>query len=130
MADQQLREIGLNPDVPTDLHIAGGVHNAMVDLRQIRLEHLDIDTGVGSLHLQLPDTVPYTASIDGGIGRMLIELPEDVEASIYVRGGLGSIVVDPRFHRVGYRYASEGYAEGVPAAELTVEGGIGSIVIR
>lgn len=122
--------IWLNPDVPIQLDIDGGVNDAMLDLTHLHLTGLDLDMGVGNVNVLLADKGSYEADIDGGIGSLTIEIPRDAEARIRVDGGIGSVSAGRRFERKGKYYVTEGFESSKDAIDIDIDGGIGSVTIR
>ncbi|MBC7237589.1 MAG: hypothetical protein H5T69_17240, partial [Chloroflexi bacterium] len=87
------------------------------------------DLGVGEAHLVMA-AGDYKADINGGIGSLVIEIPDEAQARIRASGGLGSIDISPRFQQQGIYYVTEGYRPSAAAILLDLDGGVGSIVVR
>ncbi len=88
-------DIGLSPDVPLRLNISGGVGRSVLDLRELQLTSLDLNTGVGETTLMLPATqATYTASIDSGVGQVNITIDDGAALSLTINGGVGQISID------------------------------------
>jgi hypothetical protein len=94
--DTDLRwTIGLNPDVPMDVVISGGVGQSTLDFRNIQLTNLDLNVGVGETHLTLPaPDSAYGVTVDGGVGRVTITIVEGAAVRLDVNGGVGETVID------------------------------------
>ena len=122
--------VRLTTAIPLRLDISGGVSQADLDLRQLRLTRLDLKTGVGEVRLRLADRGPYDAYINGGIGKLWVEIPEGVEARVRIDGGIGSINVDNRFQHVGNDYVTREYRATSDAVDVDIDGGIGTITVR
>jgi hypothetical protein len=123
-------DVSLNPDVPTHLTITGGVNETNLDLSSLSLTRLDLAVGIGQTHVRLPAQGPYRVLISGGIGALTVELPEGVPARIRADSRLGSVSVAGRLTQDGRYYYTPDYAPGAPAAEIDIDGGIGSITVR
>jgi predicted membrane protein len=87
-------DIHLSPDVPLSLNIHGGVGPTKLDLSNMQLLNLKVDTGVGTLDLILPtQTNKIEAEIDGGVGQTKIVVPDNADVSINLDGGVGAIEI-------------------------------------
>lgn len=123
--------VKLNPSVPTALRINGGLASASLDLSDLNLPSLTVDTGIGSLDMNTPKAGASVMKLKGGMGSATIKIPEGVVARIRTSGGLGSINVNTsRFPKVGDVYQSADYATGANKIDIEIDGGMGSITIR
>ncbi len=115
-------DIGLNPNVPTDLDIRGGVGQSNIDLSRFDLTALDITSGVGEMNVTLPSraddlearlqvgvgkldlTIPSGASlhaaVKGGVGETVINLPADAAARVEARSGIGELNIGSRLQKL------------------------------
>jgi hypothetical protein len=85
--------------VPMDLTINPGVSEADFDLSGLDLTSLDINGGVGEIHITLPeDSQIETVDVEVGVGEVYLYPPGDSEAldigEINVSGGVGSFEVE------------------------------------
>lgn len=88
-------EIGLAPDVVTDLTLDGGSGSITADLSGIQLNSLTASLGSGSSRFTLPESkTPIEASFDSGSGSVTIVLPRYTTFTITVMSGSGSVHID------------------------------------
>jgi len=123
-------QVSINPDVPLDLKVDGGVNRSTIDLTGLAIGHADVNTGVGTVQLILGERGPYRVDIGGGVGRLVVVVPEDLAARIRIDGGLGRISVDDRLEKQGAYYVTATYETADEAVLVDIDGGIGEIVIR
>ncbi len=150
-------EIGLNPDIATDLTLDVSAGSASLDLRDLSLTDLNVDGGAGSTEAWLPGgdydvyfdvsagstklTLPgygrQQIEVDGGAGSLTLYLPPGVEARVEVDGGAGSFSLDQsRFHQISGNEKDEGVWEtdGFEAdrdgLELIIDVSAGSVRIE
>jgi hypothetical protein len=159
--NQKLRwDVGLNPNVPIDLDVHGGVGAARLDLGNLNLTHVEVGGGVGEIDLTLPArgeydgylkigvgafriTVPSGANADlrikGGVGECNVTLPLDVAVRLDARTGIGDIHVPSRLTRVsggGDGISKSGVWETADFASaerkvvIDFEGGVGELRVR
>lgn len=95
-SEQDLRwNIGLNPNVPLALDVNGGVSNARLDLAELDITRLNVNTGVGSIDLSLPATGSlYNVTLNGGTGSINVTVEAGAAVDFDIRGGVGSVTID------------------------------------
>lgn len=122
---------GLNPEIPLSLRMETGAGEANVDLTDLQVTDLRLQTGASSTRLALPAQAGHTrARIEGGAASISVRVPTGVAARIETSGGLASISVDrDRFPRQGRIYQSLDYEAAENRIDLRVEIGAGSISI-
>jgi hypothetical protein len=93
--DQNLRwDIGLNKDVPINLDVSSGVSSSTLNLQDLKLTGLHLNTGVGSINLNLPATPDsYAVNISGGTGSTTIDVEEGAAIDFKISGGVGSVTM-------------------------------------
>ncbi len=125
-------EIGLSPNVETDLTLDVSAGSVDLDLSELTLSALDIDGGAGSAEVWLPGgdydvkydvgagstkmTLPgygrQTIEIDGGAGSLTLYLPPNVEARVEADSGAGSFRLNEnRFRQISGDEKDEGVWE-------------------
>jgi hypothetical protein len=126
-------DIRLNGEIPLSLDIDSGASASVLDLTNLKVTELDIDTGASSTEIHLPANAGITiVDIDSGAASLNIHVPAAVAARIRVKSGVTSVNVDQaRFPRLdGGFYQSEDYANAANRAEITIDTGVGSVDIR
>ena len=126
-------DIRLNGDIPLNLKIDSGASASTLDLTNLKVIDLDIDTGASSTEVTLPANAGNThVDIDSGAASLNIHIPNGVAASIRVKSGIASVKVDSnRFPRLdGGFYQSADYATALSRADITIETGVGSVDIN
>jgi hypothetical protein len=124
-------DIHLNREIPLSLKIDSGANTSILDLSDLKITDLDIDTGASSTVLTLPASAGNTrADIDTGASSLKINIPAGVAAKIQVKSGIASVTVDARFPRItSGLYQSSDYGTAVNKVDLTINAGVGSIEI-
>lgn len=93
-----LWDVALHPDVPYTLRLKGGVGEADIDLTNLTVDKMKLDTGVGKVMLTLPiQDTGIDASVNGGVGKTDIVVPAGLSGHLDINGGVGAvdIVVAP-----------------------------------
>ncbi len=110
--EQRLRwDVALSPNIPIDLQVNGGVGESTLDLSDLQLTNLDVNTGVGGINVTLP-AGDYTVDISGGVGGTDIRIDEGAALNITVNAGVGGTNID--------------VPEGM-AVRLDANGGLGGV---
>lgn len=88
-------DIGLNPGVPSELVLDGGSGSVNVDLSDVMLTSLRAAMGSGSSDFILPLSVDaYTAEIESGSGSVKIDLPAETDVVLSLDSGSGSVNIN------------------------------------
>jgi len=120
----------LKNDFPMDLSITTHVGNSDLDLSELDLTALKIETGAGTTNINLDGNWDHdvTASINGGFGELMVKLPDEMGVRIEMDTGAVNV------HANGLIVADEGYvnkAYGTTPHTLTLKltAGAGSVTL-
>jgi hypothetical protein len=124
-------ELALSQDIPLVLDIDSGASTATIDLHDLKVTTLDLDTGASTTDLTLPAGAGETrVKVDAGAATLHIKVPVNVAAQIRLESGMASIRVDTRFPKVGNNlYLSPDYATATNRADITIETGMTTVEI-
>jgi len=122
----------LNERLPLELDIKAGASESRIDLSQLKVTDLRLNTGASDTYLTMPAAVPHTrARVKSGVASVRINIPEGVAARIRATGGLSNISINrDRFPRSGRYYQSVDYDTAEFKVELDLSVGVGSITVR
>jgi len=126
-------DIRLNGEIPLNLKIESGASASTLDLTDLKVLDLDIDTGASSTEVTLPASAGNThVEVDSGAASLNIRIPTSVAARIKIKSGIASINVDTnRFPRLdGGLYESADYTTAANRADITINTGVGSVEIK
>jgi hypothetical protein len=125
--------VSLNPAVPLSLHLELGASRNLLNLRDLQLQELRLETGASATEMVFPARAGLTrARVRSGAASVDMRVPEGVAARIHAAGGLASINVDRvRFAHIGEgEYRSADYDTAANRLDLDVETGVGSVSVR
>lgn len=124
-------DIRLNREIPLSLKIDSGASTSILDLSDLKVTDLKINTGASSTVLTLPASSGTTrADIDTGASSLKVNIPAGVAAKIQVKSGIASVNVDARFPRItSGLYQSSDYDTAANRVDMTIDAGVGSIEI-
>jgi hypothetical protein len=126
-------DVNLNRHVPLRLKIDSGASESNLDLTDLKLSDLDIDTGASSTQIILPNAAGITrVKIHSGAASVQIKVPDGVAANFEIKQGMAGINVDSSrfFNNNGGIYETAGYASAANRIEAVIETGVGSVEIR
>lgn len=124
--------LSLAKDIPLILDIDSGASTSTLDLRDLKVTELDLDTGASTTDITLPSNAGQTrVKVDSGAATVRLRIPEGVAAQIRIESGMASINVDSRFPKVGNNlYLSPDYASASNRTDITIETGMASVEIK
>ena len=126
-------DVSLNRDVAISLKVDSGASASVLDLTDLKVVDLDIDTGASSTEVTLPAKAGNThVDIDTGASSVVVRVPSGVSARIRLKTGVSATHVDTaRFPHVdGGLYQSQDFETAANRADITIDAGVGSIDIR
>ncbi len=125
--------LNLTREIPISLTINTGASESRIDLSELRVPYLKLETGASSTTLTLPAQSGNTlAEINAGVASVDICVPEGVAARIRIKEGLSARNINSaRFPRLENNvYQSPDYDQAANRVELNIETGVGSISIK
>ena len=119
-----------NKEIPLELKVDMGAGQGNLRFRDIPLTRLDLHMGAGQVDVDLTGErkTNLTADIQGGVGQANIRLPKNVGVIAQASGGIGSVQTHGLKHD-GESYTNDAYGKSPVTIHLTVQGGIGEIVL-
>jgi hypothetical protein len=126
-------QIQFSPDTDFNMIFKTGASESRLDLSDLRVRDLRIETGASSTELIFPKNAGNTrAEIHAGAASVDIRIPEGVAGHIRVQSGLSGIKIDTtRFISVGNNeYQSPDFQTAANRADIYIETGVGSISVR
>ncbi len=124
-------DVRLNSEIPMSLTLKMGANKAVVDLTNVRVTDLKLETGASQADVTLPSRGKLHASFNLGAASLTVIVPAEMAARIRVSQGVSSVKVDQsRFTRAGEYYQSPGFETAENAADLRIDAGAAEINIR
>jgi hypothetical protein len=122
----------LNSEIQLELDIDTGASDAKLDLENLKVTDLRLNTGASSTEITLPAEAGFTkVEVDAGAASVGIQIPMGVAARIKAVGALAGVTIDKgRFPREGGVYQSPDYETAENKADIDIEMGAGSISVR
>ncbi len=124
-------DVALNANIPTALRMNLGANKSTIDLHDLNITDLKLETGASETQLTLPAKGRFNADLDLGAASLTVIIPDGLSARIKASLGAADIKVDEsRFPRGGGYYQSPDYNTATNAADITIDAGAASIKIR
>lgn len=125
--------ISLNRGIAYSLNFKTGASKSRLDLHDLILTQIRLETGASSTEVFLPEQSGYTrAEFYFGSAGVDLHVPQNVAAKIKVQGALMNTdgIDKSRFPLTGEGYCSPDYATAANKIDITVEAGVGKVVIN
>jgi hypothetical protein len=124
-------DIALNAEIPTALTLNVGANKSMLDLRDMNITDLKLETGASDTHLTLPARGRFRADFDLGAASLEVIVPDSLSARIRASFGMAGVSIDEsRFPRNGSYYQSPDYDSAANAVDMTIDAGAASIKVK
>lgn len=86
--------IALAQNIPFQLRLKGGLGETDIDLTNLLVDAIKLDTGVGKVALTLPlQDKNFQAGISGGVGKTDVTVPAGISGNLKIDGGVGEVNV-------------------------------------
>ncbi|GIV63328.1 MAG: DUF5668 domain-containing protein [Chloroflexota bacterium] len=124
-------DVKLTHEVPLNLTFHTGAGENRINLRDLMVKRVVLETGASSSEITLPAQSPFCGVIvRAGAASVVLRVPEGVAGRIEMESGLVGSKIDPqRFPYNGTIYETPGYELAERRVEIKVEAGLGSIEI-
>jgi hypothetical protein len=124
--------VQLNRQIPLSLEFNTGAGENTLDLTNLKVEDIRLQTGASSSTIQLPANAGFTRlSVESGAASVVVRVPEGVAARIHTEGGLASFNINTaRFPRSGNINQSPDYDTAVNKVEINIQTGVGSAEVQ
>jgi hypothetical protein len=123
----------LNEEIPLTLKIEGGASENLLNLADLQVRELEIETGASATKLTLPAGVGHTrVSVACGAGGVDVRVPSGVAARVQVQSTMAEVKVDRRrFPQVNSgAYESPDYETAANKVDLAVDANLGSATVH
>ena len=124
--------LALNNAVPLALTVKTGASDVRLDLSDVQVTRLKLESGANDTRIIAPAHAGYT-EIRGssGAASLTVEIPAGVAARIRTGAALASVSVNrERFPNIGEEYRSPDYETAANKVDIQLEMGLGSISVR
>lgn len=121
-------DVKLNQAIPLDLKLDMGAGKALLDLRGLTLNAVDIAAGAGELQMDLSGAWAQSATItiEGGVGKVTLRLPKAVGVQVEATAGLGRVNANG-LSKDGDSYVNAAYGTSAVVLTITIEAGVGEV---
>ncbi len=125
---QNTWDLRLNDAVPLDLDISTGASESVLNLQDLQLAKVNIQTGAGKTTVDLSGNWDHDlmVHIQGGIGKVEVKLPSGMGVTVEAQSGIGNVNVQG-LSKQGNRYVNQAYGTAANTLTLTIEAGVGTI---
>jgi hypothetical protein len=124
--------INLNRDIPLALRLETGASQSELDLRDLKVTDLRVNTGASKTDLVLPADAGLTnVKVELGAASLDMVVPQGVAARIRTEHGAATIEVDTaRFPYSNGIYESADYSSAQNKADIMIQAGAGRVAVH
>lgn len=124
-------DVQLNSTIPLALEFATGADKSVLDLSELHVAEVVLNTGMSETELTLPAASGFTmVDVRSGLADITIRVPPGVAASIHGNLGLASLAVDQtRFHPIADGFESPDFPTATNRVQIRVEGGLEAVKV-
>lgn len=121
-----------NPNVPINLNLSSGASRVNLNLENLQIPELKLETGASKVTINFSKTGPTKAEIVGKAAAIEIKIPKELEVKIHPESSALNLDLDKdRFKKNGDSYYSEGYREDIKnKLDLELKTSVASVTIR
>lgn len=122
----------LNNDIAWDMNLKLGAAQGTIDMSDLKMKTVDMDSGAVDLTLRLGNKSESTdVKVNTGASQINFEIPRDSGVRIQVTGALNSTNFN-EFNMVkdGNTYTSPGYSEAKNKVDIDVHMGVGNFTLK
>ncbi|GAB4539461.1 MAG: hypothetical protein Fur002_04640 [Anaerolineales bacterium] len=124
-------DVALNPQIPLDLEFNLGANKATLDLRDLSIKHLNLDTGASETMIYFPARGRFSADVDCGAASLEMTIPAELSARIRATVVAGDLNLDKaRFPRNGAYYQSPDFDSAPNVVDISIDAGAASVKIK
>ncbi len=124
-------DIALNSQIPIALKLNLGANKSILDLQNMNITNLDVDTGASDTKVTLPANGRFKADFDIGAASLEVIVPASLSARIHASLGAADMKIDEtRFPRNGSYYQSPDYETAANTVDMSIDAGAASIKVR
>lgn len=125
-------DINLNRDVPLTLRLETGASQSELDLRDLKVTDLRVNTGASKTDLTLPANAGMTnVRVELGAASLDMVVPEGVAARIRAEHGAAAIEIDTaRFPYSNGIYESADFSSAQNKADIMIQAGAGRVAVH
>ncbi len=125
-------DVDLNRDVPLALRLETGASQTELDLRDLKVTDLHVNTGASKTDLTLPANAGMTTvSVELGAASLDMVVPQGVAARIRAEHGASAIEIDTaRFPYSNGIYEFVDYPSAQNKADIKIQAGAGRVAVH
>jgi hypothetical protein len=122
--------VALTGEVPVELEVQAGASRTRLDLEEVALRGLRVQTGASEMDIRLARRGRYRVHVSAGAAEVRVHVPTGLAASIVTRSALAGVSIDrTRFPAAGGGFRSPDYDAAEDRVDIELEGGVASFSV-
>ncbi|HUK76785.1 MAG TPA: MarR family transcriptional regulator [Thermoleophilia bacterium] len=126
-------EVRLNPAVPWEIVLKGGMWKLSADFRDMELRYLEVDSGASDVEVWLPAPAgAVSIRVSGGASKVRLHRPAGAALRAEVSGGASQLVLDGHAQHAASgrsRVETPGFASATDGYDVRFSGGASQLVV-
>jgi hypothetical protein len=123
-------ELNLTQSIPLEILFKTGASSANLDLNNLRVDYLEIDSKASNLKISFGNQYSSRAVLKTGASNIEIQIPKNLATKITVDSKIKNLSIDSRFKKDGGEYKTSDFDKSFTKLEIEISAIAGSITIK
>jgi len=123
-------DIKLTKQIPLEIIFKTGASQGTIDLNNLRVDYLEIDSKASSLKLIFGNQYSCRAVLKTGASSIEVVVPKEIAAKIKVDSKIKNLSIDSRFKKEGSEYKTTDFDKAFTKLEIEISALAGTITIK
>ncbi len=120
----------LNSQIPLEVLLKTAAAQENIDLRQLRVDHLEIQSQASNIDIELSAVYSAKVVIKTTASNIAIKIPKGVEGQVKINSSVKSVSVPSEYKKEGDLYKTAGFDQAALKAEISIDALAGSVKIQ
>jgi hypothetical protein len=123
-------DLMLNPDTVWDLSFKTGIISATLDLEDILIDHLSVQTGAGDINIKIGRVTDQSSIyVASGVANLTLEVASSIGVSVSQKTVISDSNFKEGWHKKGNTYYSNNYDDAKSKVDISIESAVSSVDI-
>ncbi|HEX7456522.1 MAG TPA: DUF5668 domain-containing protein [Candidatus Nanoarchaeia archaeon] len=120
----------LTGQIPLEIQINTGASKEKIDLRDLRIDYLEINSQASDLDITFGDLYSSRAKIKTSASSLVIKIPKEIDARVKIDSKVKNTSIANRFKKVNSEYKTKDFDKAFTRLDIQIEAVAGSITIK
>ncbi|OGY22267.1 MAG: hypothetical protein A2126_03485 [Candidatus Woykebacteria bacterium GWB1_45_5] len=123
-------QLALSQQIPLELLIKAGAAAGNIDLSNLRVDYLEIDSKATTLKIIFGKLYSTRAVLKAGAASLEIQIPPEIATRLKVDSKVKNLSVPPRFEKNGAEYKTKEFDKAFTRLDIEINAAAGTITIK